>query len=146
MNKRTYWTVIPAALALILTGAGVAHSEAPVIEVGQKLSADPLTAKGTSGGKNSSNCGYISPAPNQVVKVTAAQVNYLRVSVQSSGQPTLLIEGPNGRFCVLADNSAGEKPELSGVWVEGIYSIYVGDRLGEQHPYTLSITQKAKQP
>lgn len=144
MNTKTRWMVVPTALALILTSASVAHSDASVIEIGQSLPADPVSVKGTSGGQTSSNCGYISQAPNQVVKVTAPQINYLRVSVEaSSGQPTLLVDGPNGRFCVLADQASGERPEISGIWVGGTYSIYVGDRTGGQHPYTLSITRKA---
>lgn len=144
MKIGTYGQVISTVLALVLSGVGVAYSQTPVIELGSKLSNDPLEVNGTSGATNNSNCGYISPTPNQVVKV-GQQINYLRLSVvQSSGQPTLLVDGPAGRFCVLADSASGEKPEISGVWVGGTYSIYVGNREGGQHPYTLSITGKAQ--
>jgi len=33
-----------------------------------------------------------------------------------------------GRFCVLADRFSEGKPEISGFWQAGKYSLYVGDR------------------
>lgn len=98
--------------------------------------------RGKSGGEKSSDCGNIAATPNQIIEVKEA-LPYGRFSVQSEGQPTLLIEGPKGRrFCVLADTEAGESPEVSGYWEAGKYSLYVGDRASGQHPYTLSISQK----
>lgn len=144
MKMLREWIVIPTTLALILTGAGAARSDAPVLELSSNLSNDPVVLSGTSGGQSSSNCGYISQTPNQVVRVTVDRINYLRLSVQSSGEPTLLVDGPGGRFCVLADSASGDKPEISGVWLRGNYNVYVGDRAGGTHPYTLSITGQNK--
>jgi hypothetical protein len=145
MKTLSQLMVVPATLALILAGAGVARSDAPVIEITPKLQRDPLQLSGTSGGQKNSNCGYISQTPNQVVRVTADKIDYLRLGVQSTtGEPTLLIDGPGGRFCVLADKASGDNPEISGVWLRGNYSVYVGDRTGGKHPYTLYITQQNK--
>ncbi|MBD2744576.1 hypothetical protein [Coleofasciculus sp. FACHB-1120] len=144
MKRLREWIVIPTTLALILTGAGAARSDAPVLELSSKLPNDPVVLSGASGGQTSSNCGYISQTPNQVVRITADRIDYLRLSIQSSGEPTLLVDGPGGRFCVLADSASGDKPEISGVWPQGVYNVYVGDRAGGTHPYTLSITGQNK--
>jgi len=96
------------------------------------------TISGQSGGKiNSRGCGFISNKPTQVIEVTE-RINYLRIAVTArSGQPTLLIKGPNGNLCAINSN-----PEIAGVWVPGKYSIYVGDRSNSRHNFTLSISQK----
>jgi hypothetical protein len=67
---------------------------------------------------------------------------YLRFTVEGGGQPTLLIESPSGSpSCILYNSASSGKIQSSGYWESGIYQIYIGDRLGEKHPYTLSITQ-----
>jgi len=67
-------------------------------------------------------------------------MGYLRVKVQSAGQPTLLIEGPEQPYCIVGDKESGVQPEMSGFWQAGRYAIYVGDLAGEQHPYTMTIS------
>lgn len=142
MKTRTNWLVVPTlAISLAVTGTGVTLAETPVLQINSKFQPDPLIVSGTSGGAKSSDCGSIATTPNQVIQVTES-LPYLRLSVQSAGQPTLLINGPGGRFCVLADRFSGGKPEISGFWQAGKYSLYVGDRTQGQHPYTLSISQK----
>lgn len=141
-NMKTYidWLVVPTALAIIAV-TGVYAAKASVVQVTPNSQPDPLVVNGTSGGTKSSDCGNIASTPNQIIQVTAP-LPYLRLSVQSAGQPTLLIEGPAGRFCVLADSYSKGNPEISGFWQPGKYSLYVGDRSQGQHPYTLSISQK----
>lgn len=117
-----------------------ALAEAPTLQINPKFQPDPLVVHGTSGGAKTSNCGNISDTPNQVIQVKES-LPYLHLSVQSQGQPTLLVEGPNGRFCVLGDTALG-RPEISGYWQSGNYFLYVGDRADGQHPYTLSISEK----
>lgn len=135
------WLIIPVALAIGFTCA-VAYAEtAPVLEITPNSQSEPLVVHGKSGGGNGSDCGNIAATPNQTIQVTES-LPYLRLSVESSGEPTLLIEGPGGRFCVLADSYSGGSPEISGYWEKGRYSLYVGDHTQEQHPYTLSISQK----
>lgn len=141
MKRNKNPLVVPAVLALSILGVAT-PGNAQVIELSQNVPPQPITVSGVSGGSKTSNCGNISAKPNQVVKVTAQRLDYVKVKVEGEGQPTLLVQGPNGRFCVLADTASGEQPEISGVWVEGNYEIFVGDRAGGQHPYTLSILQR----
>lgn len=139
--KRTDWLVISVALSFNLAITGVTLAETPVLQINPQFQPDPLVVRGKSGGAKSSDCGNIAAQPNQVIQVSES-LPYLRLSVESAGQPTLLIDGPSGRFCVLADRFSGGKPEFSGFWQAGKYSLYVGDRAQGQHPYTLSISQK----
>ena len=98
---------------------------------------------GESGGSNDSQgCGFISNTPNYKMNLEQ-RTDYMRLTVQANGgQPTLLVLGPNAgdRFCVLGDETSGLKPEISGVWESGSYQIYIGDRLGGQHQFTLDIS------
>lgn len=136
------WLIFSSALVINLAVTGKISAQEAVVQVSPTSEPDPLVVKGTSGGEKSSDCGNITAAPNQILQVTES-IPYLRLSVESTGQPTLLIEGPQKRrFCVLADSNSGEKPEISGYWEAGKYAIYVGDRAQGQHPYTLSISRK----
>jgi hypothetical protein len=143
MKTGLLFKLVPAALAmsLILTYTNLAAAQ--VIKISPNFQPDPLTLSGKSGGTNKSNCGNITQAPNHVMQVTES-IPYLRLTVQGSGQPTLLIDGPGGRFCVLADNYTGGKPEITGFWQVGSYSLYVGDLSQGQYNYTLSISQHKK--
>lgn len=145
MKTRKDWLVVPTALAISLAITGISLAEVSIVTITPKFQPDPLVVRGTSGGAKSSNCGNIAAIPNQVIQVTES-LPYLRLRVQSAGQPTLLIEGPAGRFCVLADRLSGDKPEISGYWQAGKYAIYVGDRAQGKHPYTLSISQQKNEP
>lgn len=131
--------VVLTVLALSFTVTAAHAAEASVVQINPQFQPDPLIVHGTSGGAKTSNCGNIAAAPNQVIQVTES-LPYLHLSVQSAGQPTLLIEGPEGHFCVLG-NADGSNPEISGYWQAGMYSLYVGDRAQGQHPYTLSISK-----
>lgn len=99
--------------------------------------------QGQSGGSiDSKGCGFIGNTPNHVMNIEQ-RIDYMRLTVQASGgQPTLLVLGPNSgdSFCVLGDEASGLKPEISGVWEAGKYQIYVGDRLGNKHQFTLDIS------
>lgn len=143
MKTGLHFKLVPATLAmsLILTYANLAAAQ--VVKISPTFKPDPLTLSGKSGGSNKSNCGNITPAPNHVIQVTES-IPYLRLTVEGSGQPTLLIDGPGGRFCVLADNYSGGKPEITGFWQTGSYSLYVGELSQAQYNYTLSISQQKK--
>jgi hypothetical protein len=133
------WIVIPTALAILLSSVGVARTQTAIAPGFQP---DPLVLTGSSGGsKASKGCGMIKATPNHIITL-GDSFKYLRFSLQSAGQPTLLIEGPNGSSCVQADSFSGGAIQAPGYWEKGNYSIYIGDRTGSQHPYTLSITQK----
>lgn len=109
----------------------------------QTLTPDAsISASGTSGGQsNSGDCGFVAEVPNHTVDV-AEDLAYVLVQVQASGSPTLLIEGPTGRYCVLPEGAGGNL-QFSGYAPEGTYNIYIGDREQGQHAYNLSILGKA---
>ncbi|OUL21416.1 hypothetical protein [Nostoc sp. 106C] len=141
MKIHRIFTVVPAALAMSLALNDVnLAKDAPKI-VNRNFSPDPLVFNGNSGGSVKSNCGNIPATPSQVIQVPES-LPYLRITVESKGQPTLLIDGPGGRFCVLADSYSGGKAELTGYWPAGEYSFYVGDSSQGNYSYTLSISQK----
>lgn len=141
MKTHRHGLIVPAVLAINLAVMQATLAEAPVVQINSKFQPDPLVVRGTSGGAKSSDCGNIAAKPNQVIQLKDP-LPYLRLTVKSAGQPTLLIQGPGGRFCVLADRYSGGNPEISGFWKAGRYSLYVGDRAQGQHPYTLSVSQK----
>ncbi len=131
------WLILPTLLTLIVSTANTALSQ--TVQVGVGLQPDPTVLKGVSGGSRSSNCGNVSATPNQTLNVTAA-IPFMRLQVKGSPSATLLIEGPGGRFCVMADGS--DRPlEQTGFWSPGTYSVFVGERTNGSNPYTLTISQ-----
>jgi hypothetical protein len=134
MKLQIKWAAIPTAIAMTLALATSVHSD----PVHTPLSA-PITVSGNSGGSESSQCGFISSTPSQVIVVN--QPTPLRFQLQGQGQPTMWIKGPVER-CVMADSFSGGNLEVPGVWEQGTYSIFIGDLAQGSHPYTLSITQE----
>ncbi|MEM1391685.1 MAG: hypothetical protein AAF757_05665 [Cyanobacteria bacterium P01_D01_bin.116] len=132
---------LPIVLAISLILANFQPVKAEVLKIERDFQPDPLTISGKSGGFEKSNCGNISATPSQVIEVSES-LPYLRLTVESKGKPTLLIDGPEGRFCVLGDSYSEEKPEISGYWQAGNYLLYIGNLSNEQHNYTLSISQQ----
>lgn len=101
---------------------------------------DPQIGSGYSGGpRQTSDCGFVdtTQAPDHVVRL-AQPFSFLRASVESSGDVTLLIEGPDGRFC--SDDVNGLMPEISGYWPAGTYNVWIGDwdRGGYRYQFHLS--------
>lgn len=141
MKTRKLLTFVPAALAMSLALTKPVLAEVPSIQIQPKLQSDPLVLSGKSGGSVKSDCGNIPDAPSQIIQVSES-LPYLRLTVDSPGQPTLLIDGPGGRFCVLADRYSETKPEMSGYWQAGKYSLYIGELSQRQYSYTLSISQQ----
>ncbi|MDB9373497.1 hypothetical protein [Nodularia sphaerocarpa] len=134
-------TVVPAALVMSLALNQPNLAEVPRLQIQPDLKAEPLVLNGTSGGEVPSSCGYIANTPNHIIQLTKP-VPFLRLTVDSPGQPTLLIDGPGGRFCVISDNYSESKPELTGYWQAGEYSLHVGDLSQGQHNYSVSISQQ----
>jgi len=128
-------------MGLLLNQSSFAATPVPVIQINSTLKTDPLIVNGKSGGGKKSDCGNINTTPSQIIQL-AEPLSYLRLTVETNGQPTLLIDGPGGRFCILVDNLSGGKPEFSGFWPAGQYSVYVGESSQQQYPYTISISQQ----
>lgn len=143
MKTFIHWLVVPTALATSLSLTNPSWADAPVVQIAPDFQPDPLVVSGTSGGAQNSNCGNIGATPSQVIQVTQP-LPYLQLQVKSAGQPTLLIEGPGGRFCVLADRFSDGNAQIAGFWQPGRYSLYIGERSQARHPYTLSISQRKK--
>ncbi|MEA5616384.1 hypothetical protein VB711_00810 [Cronbergia sp. UHCC 0137] len=141
MKALRLFTIVSPALAMSLVFSQVNLAQTPKIEISRNLANDPIIINGESLQTVPSNCGNITPIPNQVIKVTES-LPYLRLTVESKGNPTLLVDGPGGRFCLLPDDYSGQKPELSGYWQAGEYSLYVGDLSEKKYSYTLSISQQ----
>ncbi len=135
--------IVPAALVISLALTKPIWAEVSSVPINPKLHSDPLVLNGKSGGSVQSDCGNIPNAPSQIIQVKES-LPYLRLTVDSPGQPTLLIDGPGGRFCVLGDRYSETKPELSGFWQAGQYSLYIGELSKRQYNYTLSISQQKK--
>lgn len=138
MKRQHYNFLLTTTLATILFGLTATRLMAEPISITQELSS-PITTQGQSGGNvNSNDCGFVPSQPQEVINITS-RLNYMQMSVSSQGgNPTLLIEGPDGRFCILANS--GEQASLSGVWMPGTYKVYVGDEQGETHQYTLRLS------
>ena len=139
MNNFRLLILIPVALAtsLALTEA---QADVPRLQIQPNVRSQTVILNGISGGVVSTHCGNIAQKPNQIIHLTEP-LPYLRVTVDSPGQPTILIDGPGGRFCVLSDNYSENKPEITGYWQAGEYSLYVGELSETQYQYTLSISQ-----
>lgn len=134
-----FGAIATLALTMILTAAGAVRSQPLQIAPGFP---EPLSVSGVSGGPNNSgDCGFVAQGPNQVIEVTQ-DLPYWRIALQTAGAPSLMIQGPRGRFCVLPANAATAIVEFSGYGDKGTYTIFVGDRAQGQHPYSLSISQK----
>ncbi|MBD2579068.1 hypothetical protein [Oscillatoria sp. FACHB-1406] len=130
---------VPAALATLVLGSTALPSAAETVALA--TSPNPsVVLSGQSGGTVSTpDCGKIAATPNHVLNVTQ-RINSMNIKVQSSGgQPTLLIDGPDGRFCAVT--AGGQAPTIPGLWMPGQYRIYVGDLSGSSNGYTISISQ-----
>ncbi|MBE9040687.1 hypothetical protein IQ235_07830 [Oscillatoriales cyanobacterium LEGE 11467] len=131
MNRFTRYFAISIAIAIGLVTARTAVAQTLELSPGF---TEPTTVDGIAGGtSNSGNCGYISETPNHELVLTD-DFDYLRVWVDGAENLTLLVRGPGGEFCAPRD------PQQSGYWEEGTYSIFVGDRVGTDENYTLSIS------
>ncbi|MBD2146429.1 MULTISPECIES: hypothetical protein [Sphaerospermopsis] len=136
-------TFVPTTLVMSLVLNQAVLAQTPFIQINKQLPTDPLVVNGISGGTVQSNCGNITTQPTQVLQVQES-LPYLRLTVEGQGQPTMLIDGPGGRFCVLADNYSANKPELAGFWTIGNYLVYIGNLSAGKYNYTLSISQQKK--
>jgi hypothetical protein len=133
-----------ALLAIVAVVFATPALAAPRVIDGS-LSA-PIVLSGTSGGTKISDCGNLPAQPSQELQITdrfVQESGYLRIAVEAPGNPTLLIEGPTGRFCILANKDEKKGPEMAGRWLPGTYRISVGDRKAASAPYKLSISSTA---
>lgn len=109
------------------------------LQIGPGITPPPPISGQSGGPNNSGDCGYISNSPNLIFQATE-NLPFLRIRVQTQGVPTLLVQGPTGRFCVLPDTAGSGMIDMSGFANKGTYSVFIGDRAQGQHPFTLIIS------
>ncbi|NEO26684.1 MAG: hypothetical protein F6K03_07245 [Kamptonema sp. SIO4C4] len=142
IKQHQFWQKM-LSLALVLGGLGLSAGGAlaEVIAIRPETNYQ-MTVQGQSGGSlNSEDCGHISTRPNHVMNLSSdIESMSLELTVENSedAQPTLLIVGPDGRFCIRAIDG---KADSAGLWPAGRYEIYVGDRSGKKNNYIISISQ-----
>ena len=114
-----------------------------VVQLAPGFTPEPYLLSGVSGGtENSKDCGQIPPNPDHEIQLIA-DFPYLRFQVETpGGSPTLLIEGPAGRFCLLPAQPGAEAVELAGYMPQGVYTINIGNRGSTPLNYTLTISQQ----
>lgn len=140
--KILYWLVIPALTAVLSVSSSAALGNPKVVTISPDFQPDPqVLNSGTSVGSTSISCGNLTSEANVVLELTQ-DMSSLNFIVQSSGQPVLKIEGPNGSACVAADGFSGGQVKVPGYWQQGSYSIYIGDRVDGNQNYTLSISSQ----
>ncbi|WP_448574271.1 hypothetical protein [Trichothermofontia sp.] len=127
-------------LLLTLVGGSSGRADARMVEISGN-SPDPLTLRGTAGGQQQSDCGFIPSAPSETLRLTQA-FPFLRLRVEATPSVTLLVDGPGGRFCILRDRMSNGQLEMSGYWGPGNYNIYIGDTGNSQSSYVLTISRR----
>ncbi len=143
------WTTSIAAAMTLSLSPVIAQT---AINIGNKLSPNPLQISGAkSGGNvNSSGCGWISSTPQHKLNINSQGIVSLKLTVTEPGngtpQPyTLMIQNASNpsadTFCAIADPASGIKAEIGGVWNPGTYNVYVGEFDQSSHPYILKIAQ-----
>ena len=104
------------------------------------VAGGPVAAGGIPNNYGGTCRGYTQAMPDHVM-VTTTPFNFLRVFVQSQGDPTLIIQDPNGTYWC-NDDADGFQPAITGPWAAGTWRIWVGAYSnGEQIPYTIGFTE-----
>ena len=156
MKKPIAIAALTMGLAIGISASGKAQdiSADPIsdtVSLSAGFTPDPTTVAVTSGGtvnagKSIDGCsGYISDAPDLRLTFSANQTPSampLYINAKSSGDTTLVINAPDGRwYC--NDDSAGSNPMVVfGPAQSGNYEIWVGSfEEGEYHDATLEISE-----
>lgn len=137
MKYRGHWAFIPIALAstmaTILPALAAPQLSAPLQRT------ETMTVTSTN---QAAPCNRSNTQPEAVtIEVTGGLTSMDFEVSGNGGQPTLRVvnKSSGDETCVTADNLSGSQVELSAAWEDGTYGVYVGDRNGESHTFTLSI-------
>jgi len=134
--KSSYLSLIPAVLLLLGFGLYSPANATPLT-----LNDLPITVTGTTGGEVSNTCGNVPGMPH--LELSLDRASSLKISVETMADAVLWIDGPSD-FCILRDANTNQL-DTSGFWPEGLYKIYVGDRLGTsfgtQLPFSMTVAQ-----
>lgn len=135
MKYRGQWGFIPIALVAVMAMPSLA---APRLNTPLQ-GTETITVTSTN---QAAPCNRPNTQPEAVTIQVTGGLTSLDFDVSGNGgQPTLrVVNKSNGdETCVTADNLSGSQVELSAAWDDGNYAVYVGDRNGESHTFTLSI-------
>lgn len=122
------------------------------VSIGANFSPNPLTVRGISGGSvpgkevagrsetaNGLCVGFVDQQPDHTI-VLKDFFKRLSLQVQSPEDTNIIVRGPGGTWC--NDDSQGKNPGISGEWLAGTYSVWVGSfDQTKAHPYILRITE-----
>jgi hypothetical protein len=137
MKRWMSWIVLPTVAAAL--GAIVLPAHA---DITAPLSS-PITRSGSvtvgPGGAQGSSCGLVPDQPSEVIRVTEPFAS-LQFTVDSDRAATLWITGNGQSQCLFADSFSNGLIELPGVWDQGTYSIFVGNRNPGTYRYQLTIS------
>lgn len=117
-----------------------------------RLRPDPQVLEGRAGGPLSaaqaadSRCrGYVQSAPDHIIYVQGRS-RYLRLTTQASGDLTMIIRTPDGRFLCDDDGGEGMNPSIAqDEWPPGQYMVWIGTYSRSapgSTPYRLMITRE----
>jgi hypothetical protein len=160
LNRGIKVSLVIAVLALSSALGTVASAEEDDVPppmfgdvyIGHRLSPDPMTVRGMSGGSipgkyiagrsetSTGPCsGFFDEEPDHTLELTS-QLDYLKLQVESPEDTTLIVRGPGGSWC--NDDLDGKNPGIVGEWLPGIYNVWIGSYKQEKYlPYTLYITE-----
>lgn len=122
------------------------------VTIGKEFTPDPLVLEGVSGGSEDARAiagrgetptgacvGFVDAEPD--IKLTLTDFfEYLKVEVESQADTTIVITGPGGTWC--NDDLKDKNPSVTGQWLAGTYSIWVGSyEKGRYQPYEVKISK-----
>lgn len=127
------------------------------VTISPGLNQEIITIRGISGGPRAASkvagrletdtgpcVGFVDEKPDHTLTLTDF-FNFLSLKVESSGDTTIVVQGPGGSWC--NDDATGSNPGISGQWLEGVYKIWIGSYKGQSdaevqyHPYVLYISE-----
>ncbi|MCW6038935.1 hypothetical protein K4A83_22160 [Spirulina subsalsa FACHB-351] len=141
MMSRTTWTrlVLSTTVTTGLYLGGAVSVKADPIAIAPNPTYQTLLSGRSGGDIKTADCGFVSRTPNHTIRLDNS-IDSMTIGVETDqGRPTLLIDGPDGRFCVQARQN--KIAEITGLWPSGTYLIRVGDLEGQRANYTLNINQ-----
>jgi hypothetical protein len=145
-NSAAVITICALSGGAILGFPQLAKADYQSFSLAPGFTSDQAIGTGLSGGSNfTTDCGYIdaADAPDHVITLTRP-FSFLRVGVEAEGDVTLIVTGPDGRYC--SDDVNGAMPEISGAWPAGTYEVWVGDWEGNNssgtYHYQLSFSEQ----
>ena len=158
IDARKGISLILAAIASLFVGILPARAQAERngsvfedVTLDGGFKPDPTILRGISGGEMEAleivqieetslgPCtGYIAEEPDHIMTLEV-YFNYLRLTVDSEDDTTLIVRGPSGVWC--NDDERDMNPAIAGQWLSGSYEIWVGSYQEDGYfPYSLSIS------